>query len=64
MRQATDVPGRLRVGSSTSRNGLEIGVSELIRRVEAVLDAHPDTRGRSMLDLPQNTDTLIFEPAG
>ncbi|MFD4957672.1 class I SAM-dependent methyltransferase [Microbacterium sp. NPDC058389] len=35
---------------------------ELVRRVEAVLDAHPDTRGRHTLHLPQVTDALIYEP--
>ena len=35
---------------------------ELVRRVEAVLDEHPDTRGRHTLQLPQRTDALIYEP--
>jgi len=38
--------------------------TERIRRVEAVLDDHPDTRGRHTLQLPQVTDALIYEPAG
>ena len=35
---------------------------ELVRRVEAVLDEHPDTRGRHTLHLPQVTDALIYVP--
>jgi len=37
---------------------------ELVRRVEAVLDEHPDTRRRRTLYLPQVTDALIYEPTG
>ncbi|MBD3943442.1 class I SAM-dependent methyltransferase [Microbacterium sp. NEAU-LLC] len=35
--------------------------SELVRRVEGVLDDHPDTRGRHVLQLPQVTDALLYE---
>jgi SAM-dependent methyltransferase len=36
---------------------------ELVRRVEGVLDEHPDTRGRQVLQLPQVTDAFLYEQA-
>ncbi|MEI3867315.1 class I SAM-dependent methyltransferase [Microbacterium sp. CCNWLW134] len=36
--------------------------AEMVQEVEATLDAHPDTSGLRMLQLPHLTDALIYEP--
>lgn len=35
--------------------------AELLSRVEAVLDAHPDTVGRDVLDLSHRTAVLVYD---
>ncbi|MFC6324346.1 class I SAM-dependent methyltransferase [Microbacterium koreense] len=33
----------------------------MMQQVEAVLDAHPETRGQDILQLPHHTDALVYE---
>ena len=38
--------------------------TEMLRQVEAALDAHPDTRGADVLRLTHLTDALLYEVSG